>query len=314
MVINLFQPSPFGVELFRKPQQDGTSTSAVASIVVPTMYIHDGQTENSFSQAYNDQHHHLGEPFQVLTPTTYNQKDCVPTGQITGIKSDKKTNFGEIKRIGEVQRRKAIASLFEEIKVFIHNLLPFNNIKTRKDVLIACLWIVKKSSDPSLTYLTRNNLARLKAKPKTGKEERSLINNFNNKALRSEISKLFDDLKNALPGLSNRATSQLVILQSFLSFIDRIPDLKKFRSQSAQQQQSEEITDEIKAIFQFIPSINEYVSDDKQADSKLTQEMEQDPEEESTTPSIWSAEFVSQLLAGHETEDSLESSQEAVRE
>ena len=313
MVINLFQPSPFGVELFPKPQQDGTSTSAVASIVVPTMYIQDGQTENPFSQAYNDQHY-LGDPSQVLTPTTYNQKDCVPTGQITGIKSVKKTNFREIKRIGENQRRKAVASLFQEIKVFIHNLLPLNNIKTRKDVLIACLWIVKKSSDPSLTYLTRNNLARLKARPKAGKDERSSINNFNNKALRSEISQLFDDLKNAIPGLSNRSTGQLVILQSFLSFIDSIPDLKEFRSQSAQQQQSEEITNEIKTISQFIPSINEYVSVDKQADSKLTQEMEQDPVQESTTPSTWSAEFVSQLLAGHETDDSPESSQEAVRE
>ncbi|WP_257266874.1 hypothetical protein [Endozoicomonas sp. ONNA2] len=304
-------------------EEKGASTSAVTNIV-PTRYIQQAQTENPFLHVYND---HAGcMAFKKITPSTTNaEKHCLPTEQIKGVKQCK--NYADYKRKRELSR------LYKEIKGVINSTMPLNPVKTRKESLLTCIWLAKQSTDPGLTCLIQINPERLKCTPKANQDVRKLVNNHYGQAYRRLNRQLLLALKKSLPGIPDGVVSQRGILSYSLSFIKGLPAMKKFKNQSAQHLQSGETTDGIKEATQNVihskmphseialgnkittlkssQAFKEHSGINNQANPVLIEVVRQIPEETSTIlnpspQSTWSGKFVTKILTGHETADSLE--------
>lgn len=113
-----------------------------------TRYMQDAQSENPFLQAYNQQS--AGKVFQKVAPSeTHKEKNHVPADQIEEKKCDtKKNNY-------EVKRRKELSRLYTEIENNIRDIIPLKHKPSRTDLLSACIWIAKKSTNPNLPWSSK---------------------------------------------------------------------------------------------------------------------------------------------------------------
>ncbi|WBA80705.1 hypothetical protein [Endozoicomonas sp. GU-1] len=153
-------------------------------------------------------------------------KECIQNDQMNNNKTGRIANA-----IAECKRRKRLTKLYADINHALRDITTISSKPTKKNLLLTCIGIVKKESNPNYTHPNRQNRTIISYPANTKPKIKKFIKNFNEAARRKEIRELIDELYQSIPGTHHKKNSERGTLKKFLSFITNNPELKTSKTQ-----------------------------------------------------------------------------------